>query len=380
MPGIRRRLLIVINESAFFLSHRAEIASAAAAQGFDVHVATPPGAGVDAIRARGFMHHPIEMTRSGTDLLGEWRAFRSIRRVIAEVRPDIVHLVTMKPVIYGGVAARLARVPGVVAAIAGLGHLFGEGVERRAFRAVVAPLFRFALGGSAVRVIFQNEDDRLRMMRFAGLPTENTVLIRGSGVTLTDFPAAGEPDSTPAVVFASRLIWPKGVAEFGEAAKLLRGRGSNARFLLAGDIDPDNPRSLSDTDVERLRAEGVVEVLGHVGDIPALFAASHIVVLPSYYGEGLPKVLLEAAAAGRPVVTTDHPGCRDAIEPGVTGLLVPPRDAQRLADAIELLLRDPQRRQAMGRAARELAEREFGIERVVASHLEIYRTLGGGNG
>jgi len=380
MPGTRRRLLFIVNESAFFLSHRAEIAAAAAAQGFEVHVATPPGPGSEQVRARGFAHHPIAMTRSGTGLAGEWRAFRSIQRVIAKVRPDIVHLVTMKPVIYGGIAARLARVPGVVAAIAGLGHLFGQGAERRAQRALVAPLFRLALGGEAVRVIFQNDEDRRRLIAFAGLSAANAVLIRGSGVRVAEFPVAAEPDSTPAVVFASRLIWPKGVAEFVEAARRLRGRGVNARFRLAGDIDPQNPRSLHEGDVEHLRREGAVEVLGHVRDIPALFAAAHIVVLPSYYGEGLPTVLLEAAAAGRPVVTTDHPGCRDAIEPDVTGLLVPPRDAARLADAIESLLRDAQRRQAMGRAARALAEREFGIERVVERHLEIYRALGGGDG
>lgn len=379
MPGTRRRLLFIVNESAFFLSHRAAIASAAAARGFEVHVATPAGAGAEAIRAKGFMHHAIALTRSGTGPAGEWRAFQSIRRVIAEVRPDIVHLVTMKPVLYGGVAARLARVPGVVAAIAGLGYLFGEGAQRRVYRALIAPLFRFALAGDAVRVIFQNEEDRRRLVQYAGLPAAHTVLIRGSGVSLADFPVIDEPEGTPAVVFASRLIWPKGVAEFVEAAKMLRGRGVEARFLLAGNIDPENPRSLREDDVERLRREGVVDVLGHVGNVPALFAASHIVVLPSYYGEGLPKVLLEAAAAGRPVVTTDHPGCRDAIERDVTGLLVPPRDAAKLAEAIEALLLDARRRQAMGRAARALAEREFGIEKVVASHLEIYRALGGGD-
>jgi len=213
------------------------------------------------------------------------------------------------------------------------------------------------------------------LVRAVGVGKDKTRLISGSGVDLKDFPVLPEPDQIPVVVMASRLLKDKGVHEFVEAARILRSRGVDARFQLIGDPDPGNPVSVTAESIQAWREEGVIECLGFRTDIPKLFSQSNIIVLPSYYGEGLPRVLIEAAACGRAVVTTDMPGCRDAIVPDVSGLLVPARDAKALADAIQLLIEDADLRQRMGREGRRLAEKEFSIEKIVQAHLEIYASL-----
>lgn len=370
------RLLFVVNAPEFFLSHRLPIALEARREGFDVHVATGPGDAVQRLKAMGFAHHLIPLSRSGKHPVREVRSLWSLYRLMRRIRPDIVHLVTIKPVLYGGIAARLARVPGVVAAISGLGSVFiAQGFKARLLRGVVKGLYRFALGHGNLRVIFQNPDDRAALLEIGALRREQAVLIRGSGVALAEYPVRPEPEGVPVVAFAARLLRAKGVGEFVEAARRLKARGVEARFRVIGAPDPGNPATISDAELAAWRAEGVVELLGHRPDIPALFAEANVVTLPSYYGEGLPKVLIEAAACGRAVVTTDQPGCRDAIEPGVTGLLVPVRNPAALAEAIERLLQDSELRCAMGRAGRALAEREFAIEKVVSAHLEVYRAL-----
>jgi glycosyltransferase involved in cell wall biosynthesis len=240
-------------------------------------------------------------------------------------------------------------------------------------------LYRVALGHRNLRVIFQNEDDRASVSALARLPPERSTVIRGSGVDLESF-RYHEPEGgrTPVVMLACRWLADKGVREFCEAARALRARAAQgagpARFVLVGDTDPGNPASLTMDELRKYADEGSIELWGRRADMPAVLAEADIVVLPSYR-EGLPKVLLEAAACGRPVVTTDVPGCRDAIEPGVTGVLVPVRDAGALADAIDALLHDPARRLEMGRAGRQLAERCFDVRQVVEEHLRIYDQL-----
>jgi glycosyltransferase involved in cell wall biosynthesis len=282
----------------------------------------------------------------------------------------------MKPLLYGGLAARLAGVPAMVGAVAGLGYLI-DSAERRSgwLRRLALPLLRAALGHPNLRVIFQNREDRDFLVGAAALRDSQVVLIRGSGIELDRYRAVAEPPPPVVVMLASRLLRPKGIAEFVDAARLLHARGLDIRFRVAGEADPGNPLTVTAEEIERWRADGDVEILGRREDVPQLMASSHIVCLPSYYGEGVPRVLLEAAACGRPVVTTDSPGCRDAVEPGSTGLLVPPRDVEALADAIAVLAGDAARREAMGAAARRLAERAFGIESVVQRHLDIYAEL-----
>jgi len=371
-----RRLMFVVNNPAFFMSHRVPVALAAQRAGYDVHVATMDGPAVADIQALGMTHHAIPMTRSGKHPLQELGTLLALLRLFRRVRPDVVHLVTIKPVLYGGIAARLARVPGMVAAISGLGFVFlSQSLKMRMVRAVVARLYRVALGHPNSRVIFQNTSDRDKLKSLGAVRDEQVVIIRGAGVDLNAYRALPEPPAPPVVVtMVARLLRDKGVQEFVQAASLLRERGVPVTMQLVGGVDAGNPASATQAEVEAWQREGAVQALGERSDIAELYAACHIAVLPSYR-EGLPKSLIEAAACGRAVVTTDVPGCRDAIEPNETGLLVPVRDARALADAIERLAEDAALRQSMGAAGRVLAEREFNIERVARIHVELYDAL-----
>lgn len=377
MEPMTGRLMLVVNDPAFFLSHRLPIALAARQEGYAVHVATAFGPGIDRIATLGLIHHILPLSRSGKNPLVELKGFMALYRLFRKIRPDIVHLVTIKPVLYGGIAARLAGVPGVVAAVSGLGFVFlASGLKAAFVRAVVSGMYRLVLGKRNLKVIFQNPDDRRTLAQDNVLQRDKAVMIRGSGVDLSAYAAMPAPEGVPVVVMAARLLRDKGVHEFVAAAQLLKQRCLAARFWLVGAPDPGNPASVNEADLSVWRSAKIVELLGHRHDIARLFAQSNIVVLPSYR-EGFPRVLLEAAACGRSVVTTDVPGCRDAVEPGVTGLLVPPRDAVALADAIQRLLLDAELRERMGQAGRQLAEREFSIEKAVAAHLAVYRELMG---
>ncbi|MEJ2895898.1 glycosyltransferase family 4 protein [Bordetella avium] len=370
------RLLFVVNNPAFFLSHRVALAIAAQAQGYEVHVATMDGPSVPQIQALGMMHHVIPMSRSGKKPMEELKTMLALYRLFRKLRPDLAHLVTIKPVLYGGIAARLARVPAMVAAISGLGYVFmAKGARARLVRAVVGRFYRLALGHPNSRVIFQNANDRDLLSRLGAVRSERVEMIRGSGVDLSRYRAEPEPPAPPVVVLmVARLLRDKGVYEFVEAARLLRQQGLNVRMRLAGGVDLGNPASIRADEVQAWARAGLVEALGERQDIAELYAASHIAVLPSYR-EGLPKSLIEAAACARAVVTTDVPGCRDAIDPDQTGLLVPPHDAPALAAAIARLVADPAQRQRMGQAGRRLAEREFSIDDVCRRHLAIYAAL-----
>jgi len=257
-----------------------------------------------------------------------------------------------------------------------LGFIFtAKGKKAIALRAVVRILYRIALGHRNLLAIFQNENDRSLFIKMGAITRNKTVLVRGSGVSLSDYKFTPERSGVPVVTFAARLLHDKGVAEFVEVARLFQQRGIQASFQLVGDRDPGNPTSVRIDELARWRSEGIIEYLGYRLDIARIFAESNIVVLPSYR-EGLPKVLVEAAACGRAVVTTDVPGCRDAIEANISGLLVPVREVEALAGAIQKLVDNPELRQRMGMAGRQLAEREFDIDSIVQQHLKIYRELG----
>lgn len=368
-------LLMVVNDPAFFISHRLPIAEGARRAGYSVHIATRSGDHVREILSYGFYHYVLPLSRSGGNPLAEFRSLISIWRLCWSLRPDILHLVTIKPVLYGGIAARLAPVKSVVVAISGLGFVFiANGIRAKFLRGLINTLYWLALGKRNLRVVFQNPDDRQAFVTLGVVTHDSSVLIRGSGVDLSLCKPAPESQDIPIVTFAARLLRDKGIVEFVEAAYMLRQRGVKVRFQLVGDIDPGNPTSITYHELEKWRSEGIVEYLGYRKDIAQVFAQCNIVALPSYR-EGLPKVLLEAAACGRAVVTTDVPGCRDAIVANVTGLLVPVRNVKALADAIQKLLENPDLRRRMGLAGRALAEREFDVKSVVQQHLNIYREL-----
>lgn len=369
------KLLLVVNDAGFFLSHRLPVAEAARAAGFDVGIATAPSSAVARIHALGFPHHPLPLSRSGSNPLAELRSLWSLIRLYRRLRPDVVHHVTIKPVLYGGLAARLTGIPAQVSAISGLGYLYARSNALSLRRLLVRGLYRLALRHKNGRVIFQNPDDRdvLKPTALGGRDVD--VMIRGSGVDLEVFTPRPEPAGRPVVLMASRLLWQKGVGRFVEAARALRARGMAARFVLVGAPDGGNPDSVPLAALEGWQREGVIEWLGYRTDIPELFQQAHIIVFPSSYGEGVPKVLLEAAASGRPIVTTDAAGCREVVGDGEHGFLVPPGDVAGLAARIERLIEDPQLRRAMGARARARAEAEFSVQAVVQQHLRVYREL-----
>ena len=370
------KILYIVNEPWFFLSHRLPIALAAKQQGDTVHVATRAGATVKEIRGLGFIHHEIPLSRSGSSIPSELNSLFAIWKLLREVKPDVVHLVTIKPVIYGGIAARFTPVKKVVAAVSGLGTLFlSEGAIAVSKRKVGILLYRFALGSKKTTVILQNPDDKQLLENLKIVRSEQTVLIRGSGVDLLDFNFILENLSNkPVVTFAARLLFDKGLAEYIEAIKILNKKGLEASYQIVGDLDPGNPTSAKQKDIEQWQSIPNLTVVGYQKNMATVFKHSNIVVLPSYR-EGLPKVLIEAAACGRAVITTDVPGCRDAIEANKTGLLVAAKSSTELACSIERLIIDADLRVKMGAAGRQLAEKVFSIEQVVDKHLSIYQQI-----
>ena len=370
-----RTLMFVVNVDWAFLSHRLPIALEAQRRGYQVHIATGLTDKLEELQRHGLVVHPLALDRSSAGLGNAWRTMVQLWQVFRAVRPDVVHLVTIKPVLLGGLVARLAGVAAVVAAVPGLGFVFmARGVKAAVRRWLVGGLYRVALGHHNLKVVFQNPDDRASLSKWAHLPDSKVAMIRGSGVDLTQYSHTPLQPGMPVVLLAARLLADKGVREFVQAARLLTQQGISARFCLVGSVDLANPTSLTDVELAQWGNEGVVELWGQRSDMPEVLRAAYLVVLPSYR-EGLPKVLLEAAACGRAVVTTDVPGCRDAIDPGVTGVLVPVRNAAALADALKGLINNPARCQAMGDAGRALAESAFDVRQVVAAHLRIYQEL-----
>jgi glycosyltransferase involved in cell wall biosynthesis len=376
-----KKLLFVANHAGFFISHRLPLAIAAREAGWDVHIATPKSKHVPLLLEQGLQWHELRLSRAGLRPLEELRTLWALTALYRRLAPDVVHHVTSKPVLYGTLVARLTGMPAVVNAISGMGIVFaGENSLRlRVLQRLVSIGYRVALRHPRMRVIFQNEEHRAAFIRNRWIRANDAVLIAGAGVDMSMFSPSPRPESDGPVrvVLATRMLFAKGIAEFVEAARLLRARGANVRMSLVGEPDPANPGSVPLETLQRWNDEGAVEYRGRSETMPAVFAEADIVTLPSYYGEGLPKVLIEAAACGLPIVTTDWPGCREAVRDGVNGLLVPIRDAAKLADAIERLARDPELRRTMGARGREQAVAGWSLESVVAQTLALYRELAG---
>ncbi len=371
------KLVILINDLSFFCSHRLPIAEAAMDKSIDVVIGYGELGGADpqALEQKGLKVSFVPMKRGSINVLKDLQSLFYIWRFFKKEKPDIAHLVTIKPYLYGGLIARLTGVPALVTAISGLGALFiHKDLKSKILKFLLYPLYRLAFNHSNQIVIVQNQEDA-KVLRGWGVLNSNKVkLLKGSGVQLEKFINLEDTPGIPVVCFASHLLLDKGVYDFVSAARLLKKRKVQARFFLAGDLDTQNPKGINMEDLKKIREEGCVEILGYQKNIPSLYSRSHIICLPSYR-EGLPKTLLEAAAASRAVVTTDVPGCRDAIIPNITGLLVPVRDSEALANAIQDLIKNPEKRKIMGKAGRELAKKEFAIENIVDAHLKIYKDL-----
>lgn len=379
-----RKILFVVNDPAFFVSHRMILGQALLARDAVVGVVSPEGPGISEIRSAGLSHYPIPMHRWRSNPFVEIRSLYSLIRLFRNIKPDIVHNVTVKPVIYSSLAARITGVPALVNAVSGLGFVFiSTGFRAQIRRLIVKRLYQLALSHRNSAVIFQNRDDEGTFVQDHLVDPRACTIIRGSGVNPEEFcPRPQENESNAkavVVVMVSRLLRDKGVREFVAAASYLLSKGVSARFIHIGEAVPDNPAGVPLDEIQKWKDEGNVEFRGHSDKIQDVLAIADIACLPSYR-EGLPKALIEAAACGLPIVTTAAPGCREIVKHGVNGLLVPVRDAQGLAMALEDLILSPSRRETMGKKSRELFLHEgFTENDVVEGTLDTYQRLFSGS-
>lgn len=371
----RPRLLFLITEDWYFWSHRLDLARAAAQAGFDVSIATRVTIHGERVQREGFRLLPIGLYRQSRNPFVELAAVLELVRLYRRERPAIVHHVAMKPILYGSLAAWILGVPVVVNAFAGLGYAFTDETRRRSIvHTYLRKALKILLRLSKSLVIFQNKDDRDLLFEEGVIEIQHTRIIPGSGVDTKTFDVRLSAEECPIVMLASRMLWDKGIGEFVEASRRLKQNGVSARYVLVGRCDEHNPAAIEPTQIRRWVQEGLVEWWEHRDEMSSTLTSAAIVVLPSYR-EGLPKVLLEAAACGKPLIATDVPGCRDIVTDGVNGLLVPVRDPAALATAIDTLLRDSSLRAAMGAAGREVVIRAFSVEKVAGQVVDLYREL-----
>lgn len=372
---MKRKVLFLQTEDSTFYSHRLPMARAALAAGYEVVVAVRVVRHRESLEKEGFRVIALPWRRSGVNPFAELRTLAAIIRLYADERPDLVHQVTLKPILYGSIAAALCGVPAAVNALTGLGFVFiSEGRVARFLRLMAGFALRFAFSRPGSIVLFQNEDDRSLFLARGLVPRDRTALIPGSGVDTIRFAPSPEPEGDPLVVLPARMLWDKGVGEFVSAARLLAAEGVRARFALIGEQDDENPAAVPSSRLAEWKASGPIEWWGLRDDMPEIYAQSHIVCLPSYR-EGLPKALLEAAACGRPVVGTDVPGVREVVRHEETGLLVPARDAQALAAALRRLLHDRPLRERLGARGRRMAVEEFSQEKIAGQTAALYERL-----
>jgi len=370
----RPKLLFVVTEDWYFCSHRMPLARAARDDGYEVLVAARMAGHADRIRAEGFRPIPLRLRRRRSNPWNEVASIIELVKLYRREKPDIVHHVAMKPVIYGSVAALIARVPNIVNAVAGFGYIFtSTQLRARLLRRPVRVALRWLLSAGKGRTIVQNPDDR-RALRDLGIADARIVVIAGSGVDTELFQVQPEADGPLVVCMVARMLWDKGVGELAAAARLLKAEMPSLRVWLVGPPDPENPASIPEVQLASWVEEGILEWLGPRDDVAALWQQAHIAVLPSYR-EGLPKALLEAAASGRPMVAADVPGCREVVIDNETGLLVAARDAVALADALRRLAVDEGLRRRLGSAARQRVLDHFSQERIAGETLALYRAL-----
>lgn len=385
--AVKRRLMLVVTDDWYLWSHRVGLAEAARDAGYEVTVATTVRDHGESIQALGVDLVHVDFARGRLSPWANLRTVRALREVYRSRAPHLVHHVAIKPIVLGSLAAarvraraptpaqtrpRPRKTPAVVNALAGLGTaLASDHVKARLARPVLRVALAWAMRRPGSRTIVQNAEDA-RFVESLGAPRERISLLPGAGVDVRAFRPRPEPNGPIRVTMVSRLLRDKGVREFCEAAALVRRARKDIVFTLVGAPDEGNPTSVPREELRSWTADGLVEWQGRREDVADVLAASHVAMLPTYYGEGAPKTLIEAAACGRAIIATDVPGCRTVVRHGGNGLLVPARDARALAEAALALADDPARRAAMGAEGRRRAETEFASDLIHAETLKVY--------
>lgn len=370
-----KKLFIIVNVDWFFLSHRKEIAIAAQKAGWDVTIVTADTGKIKDIEALGLKTINLPMSRSGMNIKEEVGTLNFLKKLYKKEKPNIVHHVGMKTILWGTLAAKFTKVRGVVNAVSGLGGFFAE--DNKSLLAKVMPkVLRFSHNRKNLLVIFQNHEDEAMYIQKGIINNEQARFIKGSGVDLKDFCFTPEPvEGKVKIILTARMIVEKGVFLLTEAAERLRAEyEQKAEVWLVGGLD-DHPGAITKEQLNAVCDGKYIKWLGYRTDVKELLQQSHIVAFPSYYMEGLPKSLIEAAAIGRPIITTQSIGCKDTVKDGISGFLIPPKNVDALAKKLRLLIDDAALRQKMGKAAREKAEQEFSLDAVIEKHLEIYEEL-----
>ncbi len=370
-----QKILLIANTDWYLYNFRLALAQFLQAQGFEVVLVAPGGNFAPEIEAKGFRFIEWNVGRRTISPPGEFQALAGLIKIYQAEKPVLAHHFTIKPVLYGSLAAKYARVPAVVNSVTGLGYVFlKEGWQGDRMRSLVLPFYRFAFSRLYLRVIFENENDRSTFTQLGLVKASESVVVRGAGVNAEHFQPAPEPSlDEPLVVFPARMLYDKGLGTLVEATRILKGR-VKARFALVGDTDRGNPTSVEESALKGWEQEGLVEWWGFQKDMRSVYQNCNIVTLPSL-GEGLPTVLIEAAACGRPIVTTDVSGCRDVVVNNVNGLLVPPNQPEALAQAIETLIRQPEKRVQMGQAGRQMVLEKFTDQQVNREIFSVYQEL-----
>jgi len=372
---VKPKVLYLAAKDGYFFSHRLDLAKRAQRAGYEVALAAPEGPYRERIRAEGVPVYDVPMQRQGRNPLADLGTLRAITALYRRLRPSLVHHVAIKPILYGTLAAKLAGVPAVVNAMAGMGYVFtSDELLSRALRPFVKGSFKRLVNADNARIILQNPDDIDRWVSWGVMRRDRIALIRGAGVDIDKFAPKPEPEGEIQVLLPARFLYDKGLGEFVLAAQALKGQGIQARFTLLGEPDAGNPMVVPPEKLAEWQAQGFVHIAPWRDDVHVALAESHIVCLPSYR-EGLPKSLLEAAAAGRPIVTTDVPGCREAVTHDDNGFLVPVRDAGALAQALRRLIEDPALRARMGARGRARACAEFSSAHVAEQTFAVYESL-----
>ncbi|MFE0500454.1 glycosyltransferase family 4 protein [Lysobacter soli] len=373
------RIVFFANTDWYLYNFRLPAAMQLQAQGAEVVMVSPEGPYGERFAKNGIRWETLPMDRASLNPLREAVTIKHLAALLRRERPDLIHNFTVKCAVYGAMAARLSGVPAVVNAVAGLGYVYASnGLKARVLRPVVSTLMRSTLGSGNSRVILQNPDDAEALTKLRLVREDRIRVIRSSGVNVERFqPATGRADDAPLrVLLAARLLREKGIGEYVEAARMLKERGRNVEFLLAGTPDYGNPSSFQGEEVQAWHDAGLIQWLGHVDDMPALMASVDVMALPSYYREGVPRCLIEGAASGLCIVTTNLPGCREVVTThGEDGLQVPPRDAASLAALIMQLDDDRAQVRRLGAKARERALAHFDERLVIGRTLDVYREL-----
>jgi glycosyltransferase involved in cell wall biosynthesis len=373
------KFVFYANTDWYLYNFRLSTAQRLQADGHEVVMLSPPGPFGGRFAARGFRWITLPMDRASLNPLREAMTLRHLVRILRREKPDLLHNFTVKCAVYGGAAARIAGVPATVNAVAGMGYVFTSNeLKARCLRPMVQALMRGTLDHRRSLLILQNPDDAEIFRRSRLVARDRIHVIRSSGVDTSRFRPSSMSgrDGRLRVLLAARLLWEKGIGEYVEAARLLKAQGRDIEFVLAGAPDPGNPRSVSDEQVRRWAEEGVITWLGHVEDMPALLSTIDVMALPSYYREGVPKSLIEGAAAGLALITTDQPGCREVVtRHGTDGLVVPPRNASALAALVARLDDDRELLARLGAKAREKALGEFDERAVIQRTLDVYERL-----